>query len=92
MALTNPQKRAAGKWWIYHAFSNPNATATVHKDDIVAALDAVDAWFTTAPDGGSATNQVSLNNALPAAAKNNLSTTQKELLLAAVVLARAGEI
>ena len=50
------------------------------KSDLLAAVDAADAWIDD--------NAVSYNNALPAAAKDNLSATQKTLLFCAVALMR----
>lgn len=52
------------------------------KADIRAAVDATDDWLNT--------NQASFNSALPATFRNNATLAQKALLLAAVVLMRAG--
>lgn len=52
----------------------------INKIELRAALDAVDDWVET--------NKVSFNNALPAAAKANLTAGQKARLLAAVVSKR----
>lgn len=52
----------------------------ISKADLRAAIDAADAWAET--------NKTSFNNALPTAAKNNLTASQKARLLAFVILRR----
>jgi hypothetical protein len=54
----------------------------ITKADLKAAVDATDDWIEA--------NQTSFNNALPTAAKNNLSLTQKTLIFSYVALKRAG--
>jgi hypothetical protein len=54
----------------------------ITKADLKAAVDATDTWIDS--------NQTSFNNALPAAARNTLSQTQKTLLFCYVALKRAG--
>jgi hypothetical protein len=56
----------------------------VTKADLRAAVDATDSWIDS--------NQTSFNNALPAAAKTNLSLTQKTLLFCYVAMRRAGRL
>ncbi len=53
---------------------------SVNKADLQAAVDATDTWIEN--------NQVSFNTALPAAAKNNLTQSQKTLLFCAVAARR----
>lgn len=54
----------------------------VTKAELAAAVTAADAWVDS--------NAASYNSALPLAARNNLTTAQKSLLLVAVVLMRYG--
>lgn len=54
----------------------------ITKADLKAAVDATDDWIEA--------NQTSFNNALPTAAKNNLSLTQKTLIFCYVAMKRAG--
>lgn len=54
----------------------------ITKADLKAAVDATDTWIDS--------NQTSFNNALPVAARNSLSLTQKTLLFTYVSLKRAG--
>lgn len=56
------------------------ATIAVNKPDLRAAINAIDDWAVS--------NASSFNNALPTAAKTNLTAAQKARLLAFVVLAR----
>ena len=50
------------------------------KSDLQAAIDATDTWIDD--------NQVSFNNALPAAAKTNLTAAQKTVLFCVVAARR----
>lgn len=54
--------------------------AVLTKADMKAAVDATDSWIDT--------NGASFNNALPTAAKNNLTMAQKTLMFCAVALYR----
>ena len=54
--------------------------ASLLKADLLAAVQAVDSWVSS--------NAASFNNALPVAAKANLTASQKARLLAWVVLKR----
>lgn len=61
--------------WLAHACG-------ITKAELKAAVDATDTWIDS--------NQTSFNNALPAAAKNNLNLTQKTILFCYVAMKRAG--
>ena len=52
----------------------------VTKAQLQAAVDAIDDWLDA--------NAVAMNSALPVAARNGLSTTQKAMLLMAVIARR----
>ena len=52
------------------------------KPDLLAAVNATDAWIDSA--------QANYNSALPSAAQGELTTAQKTLLFCAVALARVG--
>ena len=52
----------------------------ISKPELRAAIDATDTWIND--------NQASFNNALPAAAKDNLTQAQKTLVFCTVALAR----
>ena len=56
------------------------AVSSLTKADLQAAVNATDGWIND--------NQGAYNNALPAAAKNNLTASQKTLLFCAVGLMR----
>jgi len=80
MAALGTQDRldAAG---VYMASENGIGTFSgVTKTDIRAAFNALDDFLVT--------NAASVNNALPAAAKANLTTSQKARLLVAVITKR----
>ena len=53
---------------------------SVSKDDLRAAIDALDVWFDT--------NAATLNAVLPVAARTGLTTPQKARLLRAVIAKR----
>jgi len=61
-------------------WSNSREAIALTKVEFQAAVDATDDWI----EG----NQASFNSALPLAARNNLSVTQKTLLFCAVAMAR----
>ena len=64
--------------WADHMRTIPvTETYPIIKTDLQAAINAVDQWISD--------NSVSYNNALPTAAKNNLSTSQKARLLVTVL-------
>ena len=56
------------------------AVSGLTKDDLLAAVNATDTWIDD--------NQAAFNNALPDAAKTNLTAAQKTLLFMAVAAAR----
>ena len=91
MALTASEKRRAGKWWVHEAILKPKLGCAVYKQLIAEALVSVEGWLAAAPGAG-ASNGAALVAALPTAFKNNTSLTQKELLVAAVMMVRAGQI
>ena len=67
--------RGLSRWW-----SNLRENCALNKADLQAAVTASDAWVDS--------NSASFNSALPVAARNNLTTSQKSLLLVAVILMR----
>ena len=67
--------RGLMRWW-----SRLHEAMALNKADLRAAVDATDNWIET--------NQATYNNALPEAARNNLTAAQKTLLFCAVALAR----
>ena len=56
----------------------------LNKAELLSAVNATDTWIEN--------NQSSFNNALPTAAKNNLTAEQKTLLFCAVAMARVSII
>lgn len=78
-ALTTQQRAEVTA--LYHATIPVGEThSAVLKADIKAAFDAVDDWVVA--------NATAFNNALPAAAKTNLTAAQKARLLQLVVAKR----
>lgn len=72
MAVMSSADRA--ECWTDHMRTfTPTETISISKVDLRVALDAVDQWVSD--------NAVSYNNALPAAAKANLTASQKSRLL-----------
>ena len=69
--------RGLSRWW-----SNVREPFALSKADLQAAVSAADAWVDS--------NATSYNNALPVAARTNMTAAQKTLLLVAVVLMRQG--
>jgi hypothetical protein len=67
--------RGLGRWW-----SNVREPVAINKEDLKAAVAATDVWIDN--------NAVNFNNALPTAAKAQLTVTQKSFLLVAVILMR----
>lgn len=61
-------------------WSKQRETVSVDKSELLAAVNATDAWIDT--------NSASYNQALPEAARTNLSAAQKTLLFCAVALMR----
>lgn len=66
---------ALQRWW-----SNVRETCTFTKPELVAAVDAADAWVDS--------NAASFNTALPAQFRNKATALQKTLLLTYVALRR----
>jgi len=69
--------RGLSRWW-----SNVREPFALTKVDLQAAIAATDTWIDN--------NQASFNSALPVAARNNMTQTQKTLLFCAVALMRQG--
>lgn len=67
--------RGLMRWW-----SNLREPVGLSKVDLQAAVDAADDWIDA--------NQADYNNALPEAARTNLTAAQKTLLFCVVALAR----
>ena len=67
--------RGLMRWW-----SNLREPVALSKADLQAAVNATDTWIDT--------NQTGYNQALPQAARDNLTQEQKTLLFCAVALAR----
>lgn len=77
--MTSPQRAEA---WadMMREMSDERETVTIVKPDLRAALDAADQWVSD--------NAASFNTALPVAARNGLTATQKARLLVWVVRKR----
>jgi hypothetical protein len=82
MALTAEQKTRIVKKFIRLSYIAPNQTANANKDDLLAAIDAVDLWTDD--------NQASYNAALPAPFKTVATSGQKVSLLSLVTEEKAG--
>jgi hypothetical protein len=82
MAVLDATNRArtAAQWMR----DNTAALSGVTKVDLRAAVDACDQWIDD--------NQAAFNAALPAAARNGLTLTQKTLLFCYVAMRRAGRL
>lgn len=81
MALTQQEVRIA---WHHMLAIDPTLGQTFNKNDLDAALTAVDTWCTT--------NQASFIAALPEPFKSGSTAQQKALALAYVALKRTGVI
>lgn len=77
--LSDANRRAEWARWMSDMSSNREPTA-ITKADLLAAVNAVDAWVDA--------NQVSYNNALPVAARTTLTPQQKAQLLLYVIRRR----
>lgn len=84
MALIDADRQDAARRWARRAFGELSQTASVDHDQVKAAVDAVDDWCEA--------NQASFLAALPLGFKNGSTAAQKALLLAFVVMKRAGVI
>jgi hypothetical protein len=80
--LSDSDRHLCGRRHVIRAFVEGNVTANLPYDAIKAAADAADQW---ADDNASA-----FNLALPVAFRNAATLQQKSLLLAIVILKRAG--
>ena len=79
MALTTDERQKVGNGLQRH-WSGLFEEVAISKADVLAAVAATDGWIES--------NQTAYNTALPDAAKNNLTQSQKTLLFCAVALAR----
>jgi len=68
-------RRGLSRWW-----SNRREAMNLSRADLAAAIVATDTWIDN--------NQASYNNALPVAARTNLTAIQKTLLFCSVALMR----
>ena len=82
MAMTAGQRQEAAKWLAKELFVKPRVTAARHKDDILAALDAIDVKLDEV--------QGDFVAAIPEPYKAWSDASQKSLLLIAVAAARQG--
>lgn len=80
MSTLTPESRAAVSQEIEDYLSRHWEGCSIGKQDLRAAVDALDSFFDA--------NAVAVNNALPAAAKAGLTTTQKALVLMYVIKRR----
>jgi hypothetical protein len=78
--LSDPDRSRVWRGLMRAWSANGETVAGITKTDLLAAVNALDDFLNT--------NATSVNNALPTAFKNNATTGQKGLLLAAVALAR----
>lgn len=81
MALTAGRKQQLRREW-GEALSRRREAFGLSRADLDAAVTAVDNWVET--------NAAAFNSALPLAARNGLTASQKAELLALVALARYG--
>ena len=97
MALTDTQKKLAGKWWIREVFRKPKLPAPAHYGDIKQAIEEADAWIDAAPAGG-ASNAAAFVSSIHPGIKTKLSGAgfnvgdSLALLLAAVAQVRSGTL
>lgn len=80
MAVMTSQQRAAGWAELMQTLSDNHDPTGVIKGDLRASFDATDQWVSD--------NAASYNAALPVAARNGLTTTQKALQLMIVLRRR----
>ncbi len=93
MALSNADKLLAGKWFVRNAWKKTRKPARSDIIVLAATITSVDDWFDASPAGDVAPSRVaSLIAALPTAFDNNSDATEKAMMVAAVALARAGEL
>ena len=80
MATLSTEDRARIWRGLMRYWSNTRTACAVSKDELLAAVEATDAWIDN--------NQASFNTALPEAARNGLTTVQKTLLFCCVAAMR----
>lgn len=80
--LTEPQRQEVTDKFMQDRSAVREVLAVVTGANLKAAIDATDDWIES--------NQASFNSALPTAARNNLTLSQKTLLFCFVALKRAG--
>lgn len=81
--LTTAQRQQVWRGLMRY-WSQKTEELVLNKADLQAAVDATDTWIET--------NQTGFNNALPTAAKTNLTATQKTLLFCIVAALRVSKI
>lgn len=79
MALTTPQARACWKE-VMDDLSNKREVILIDKNVLLDTINAIDAWIVS--------NATNFNQALPLAARQNLTASQKTRLLMAVARRR----
>jgi len=80
MAVLPDVDRISIRQQIAQLLSNSREEISVSKPDLKAAVNSIDQYLED--------NAVAINNALPAAAKSNLTKQQKAMLMAYVTLKR----
>ena len=81
-ALSDADRHICARRTVYKNFVEAAITANLTYDDIKAAADAADAWADA--------NAAAFNTALPVPFRTTATTAQKTVLLAIVILKRAG--
>ncbi len=93
MALSTPDQKKATKWFVRNAIKSPRKVANVDVLTIFQAVGEVDGWFDASPAGdGAASRALSLKADINATFDTNVDATQLAMLVAAVALARAGDL
>ena len=94
MPISELERQRASRGWGRKAFEEENQTATLNLNQIKAAVDAFDSALDSQQNTLGFVNQATLlanlNNLLPEPFKSTATPMQKALLLARVLLARAG--
>lgn len=92
MALSDTDRAAATVALIETMFVRANATATFDKDEIRAAINAIDDFFAASIStlNDAQTVEVALNQALPTPFRTDASLEQKALALAYWAMRRGG--
>lgn len=84
------ERGKATNWFARKAFRELDGRADLDVDQILTAVSDLDDWFSAAPSATELTNQAQIVAALPAVFNSGSTVTQKNLLISAVVLGRAG--